>query len=947
MGRVGAALIGVALLVGVPSVHADSAPGPVVATFAGNGRAGLAGDGGDRREASLIGPVALAAGPSRQVLYLDAGRERGGRVRSIDIDSGAMQSVAGGGSLEVEGVPALEARLGARPRGLAVNSRGDVYIGYEGVGRVDRIDARSGRIARFAGGGASLEDGIAALDLELRQPWQVRVDAEDRLYVMDAALHAVFLIDADGRRVQRVAGVAGRSGYAGDGGPATAALLNAPSDVAVDDRGNLFVTDRDNHVIRRIDAATGVIDTFAGTGGVPGFAGDGGDRRAAAFRYPQALLLDGRQLLVADRLNHRLRSIDLDSGRVDTWAGSGRAGHAGENVPAHEAGLFEPMSMLRLEGGDVLAAALRARRIYSIGAPFVLPVPWWRSGWALAAFALGLAVLAITVVRTRTRRLRVHTLALERAVTERSRELAREEEVIRRQAAELETRLDAKDRLLARVSHEFRTPLAVILGPTRRLRDSAAGPEIRESLRSIEQRANRLLRLVEQLLNVARLSHGYRGAAGVVPAVPIVRRIVAAHESRAVERGQRLRLGRLDEVAVHSSVVALEAVIGQLLSEAIERTAAGGEITASVMETGDEVRIAVAVDRSDDGATGAEEPPEARELDDVVAGLPLIAHLVTAQGGSVAREAVAGRGSIVTVTLPKAAASQDKERAVAATEPGPAPSPDAGTLPRATVLVIEDNPDLCDYLAELLAREHRCVTASDGERGLSLAREVVPDLVVCDVMLPGCDGFEVCRTLKGDEVTCHIPVVLLTALDGEQHRLHGLEDGADDYLAKPFEDDVLRARVAGLLEIRALLRRRYVQELQVEREAAGPGARDRAFLERLSGVVEARHADASFELTELAARLAMSERQLQRKMRALLGVTPAEYVRGVRLQRARSRLLAGERPSDVAIAVGFGSHAYFATCFRAEFGHPPGDVRRQAEDVAPAKDPVAPSKTSS
>jgi DNA-binding response OmpR family regulator/signal transduction histidine kinase len=640
-----------------------------------------------------------------------------------------------------------------------------------------------------------------------------------------------------------------------------------------------------------------------------------------------------------------LRRIDLDSGRVETWAGSGRAGHAGENVPAHEAGLFEPMSMLRLQSGDVLTAALRSRRIYSIGAPAVLPVPWWRRGWALTVFALGFAVLAIAVVRVRTHRFRVRTLALERAVTERSRELAREEAVIRRQAAELETRLDAQDRLLARVSHEFRTPLAVILGPTRRLGDGVAEAEIRGTVKAIEQRATRLLRLVEQLLNIARLSHGYRGVAGAVPAVPVVRRIVAAHESRAFERGQRLRLGRLDEVAVHSSVVALEAVIGQVLSDAIERTVAGGEVTVSVADADGEARIAVLIDGSAVGSADADERSPAGELDDGATGLPFVTRLVAAQGGTVSREEVAGAGSMVMVRLPKANPGQDNDREMAAAEPGPAPPSETELLPRATVLVIEDNADLREYLSELLARDYRCLTAADGERGLNLAREIVPDLVVCDVMLPGCDGFEVCRTLKRDEVTCHVPVVLLTALDGEQHRLHGLEDGADDYLTKPFEDDVLRARVAGLLEIRALLRRRYAQELLVEGEAAGPGARDRAFLDRLARLVEARHTDAGFELAELAGRLAMSDRQVQRKIRALLGVTPAEYLRDVRLQKARSRLLAGERPSDVAIAVGFGSHAYFATCFRAQFGHSPSETRRLAGEVAPAKDPVAWSKT--
>jgi transcriptional regulator GlxA family with amidase domain len=179
-------------------------------------------------------------------------------------------------------------------------------------------------------------------------------------------------------------------------------------------------------------------------------------------------------------------------------------------------------------------------------------------------------------------------------------------------------------------------------------------------------------------------------------------------------------------------------------------------------------------------------------------------------------------------------------------------------------------------------------------------------------------------------------VLLLTALEGEQHRLKGLEQGADDYLAKPFEDAELLGRVAGLIELRALLRQRYARDLRVDLEdAADVGARDRAFLARLRREVEHRHADPGLEVAQLAGRLAMSERQLQRKVRALLGVTPAEYLRSVRLQHAQERLLAGERPSDVAIAVGFSSHAYFATCFKAEYGYAPSESRRRTGPLTP------------
>jgi AraC-like DNA-binding protein len=193
----------------------------------------------------------------------------------------------------------------------------------------------------------------------------------------------------------------------------------------------------------------------------------------------------------------------------------------------------------------------------------------------------------------------------------------------------------------------------------------------------------------------------------------------------------------------------------------------------------------------------------------------------------------------------------------------------------------------------------------------------------------------VCRTLKNDIQTSHVPVVLLTALEGEAHRLRGLEDGADDYLAKPFNEVELVSRIGNLLEIRALLRQRFSLEL---RPAEAPDShllsRDRTFLERLARQVDAGHAEPTFAVCQLASALAMSERQLQRKLKALTGLTPAEYLRAHRLRQALKRLHAGERPGEVAYAVGFGSQAYFSTCFKAQFGFTPGEARdRRANPI--------------
>jgi CheY-like chemotaxis protein len=251
------------------------------------------------------------------------------------------------------------------------------------------------------------------------------------------------------------------------------------------------------------------------------------------------------------------------------------------------------------------------------------------------------------------------------------------------------------------------------------------------------------------------------------------------------------------------------------------------------------------------------------------------------------------------------------------------------------VLVVEDNADMRRDLLEVLARHYTCLAVGDGEAAVEMAVREVPDLVVCDVMLPGRDGLSVCRALKSDERTCHIPVLMLTALGDREHRLSGLVEQADDYLAKPFGEDELLLRLRNLLDLRRLLQRRHARDLRFERrQPAGLGERDREFLSKLGGVLDARHAEHGFDPVALASALAVSERQLQRKLRALTGLAPGELLRDYRLQRAYERLAAGDRAGVVAAGSGFASHSHFAACFRARFGHAPGETRVRARRPA-------------
>ena len=581
----------------------------------------------------------------------------------------------------------------------------------------------------------------------------------------------------------------------------------------------------------------------------------------------------------------------------------------------------------------------------------VLP-PWWRTWWAYAAYALAAVLLLTTLVRWRTAVLRERARELECVVDERTRSLSEQTLLIQRQAAHLEELVNLKDRLMTRISHEFRTPLTVILGPLDRLRASVSDLSLSNYLESTKRNASRLLRLVDQLLSLARLSAGHNEPTRPVNVAPIVRHVLASFESLAVERDVALGAGTLQDVVVQATTDAVEKIAVNLVSNAIKFTRPGGSIVVdlvareesaclSVTDTGvgiasDQMeRIFLPFERGD---------AEAERVAGSGLGLALVRELLTAQGGRVEVDSVPGRGSTFRVIWPLAATqqqtttksgsestacSEEAGLAVAALRESPSPNvaQSAESTREATLLLVEDNRDMQRYLAEMLGIQYRCLIADDGSQGLALATEEIPDLVVCDILLPGMSGYEVCHQLKCNERTCHIPVILLTALESRDDRIRGLLEKADDYLTKPFDEIELRQRIANLLEIRALLRERFARDIRFERvPLADLSPRDRAFLERFSRLVAQNYQEPDLDIGRLAGALGMSDRQLQRKLKALVSLGPSEYVRAYRLQIALDRLRAGESVGAVAMAVGFSSQAYFSTCFRARFGYPPSEA---------------------
>jgi signal transduction histidine kinase/ligand-binding sensor domain-containing protein/CheY-like chemotaxis protein len=648
----------------------------------------------------------------------------------------------------------------------------------------------------------------------------------------------------------------------------------------------------------------------------------------------------------ANRLAYRLRGLDPEWVHVE-----GAAGRA--TYTTLRPGSYQ----LELKG----AGASGGWRIVDQSMEIVvLPAPWL-SPWAIATYVLLLALGIWALVQLRTRAVRLRAAALEARVAERTIELVERNSLIEEQRVSLREAVAAKDRLYANVTHEFRTPLTVILGPVERLLAREGSPMRRRHLEIVRRNAQRLMRLVEQLMTLAHIEANALAEPQSIRVDRTVGRLVESFRTLAEDRGIELVFDTLEEDSwITGDADSTEKIVINLISNALKYTPAGGNVTVSIAGSGADVEIAVR-----DTGVGIAQADQPRVFERFYRtrdqletapgsglGLALVKELVEAMGGAVSLTSAIDQGTTVCVCLPKAVAGSSEhleeeprisgmaelEAESVAVEAALRQHEEAGDM--ATALIIEDNQDLCWHLKEVLGEEVFCRFAHDGESGVDAALEMMPDIVLCDVALPKLNGFEVTRRIKEDDRTCHIPVIMLTARSDEQSRIQGLRSLADEYVTKPFSEAELRQRVETLLSIREILRKQFARSAFTAPSAdtAGLGQRDQRFLERVRQAVETHYADPDFAMPEFASLVAMSDRQLQRKLKALTDRAPREYLRDYRLEKARELLESGEAPGVVAYSVGFSSQAYFSTCFKAQYSVTPGEYGRGERFASSARD---------
>lgn len=519
------------------------------------------------------------------------------------------------------------------------------------------------------------------------------------------------------------------------------------------------------------------------------------------------------------------------------------------------------------------------------------------------------------------------------------------------------------------ISHELRTPLTLIADPVEMLlEDTGIKGKSRELLKMVQRNALALQQLVSNILDFRKIQNGkmelklYR-----FDIVKTLTMWVGDFQLTAERKQIRLHLDVDDLKGSHEMIADQEKIsriVFNLLSNALKYTPAGGEIFVSLKDEGANLRLDVKDTGKGISQVEADKIFERffqakGAASGTGIGLALVKSFVELHHGEARVESEPGKGSDFIVVIPReqegdsqvihndvdivdnsanASASDGKnvvdESVLQYIDDGDRSRGKVQQLVsentnRPTVLVIDDNTDIRQYERTLLQDEYIVLEAADGKEGLSVAMKEVPDLVICDVMMPVMDGLEFTEQLKTNTATSHIPVIMLTAKNLEEHRAEGYEHGADSYITKPFHSKVLLARIENLLRQRQLLKNLYQGTKEAEKEISEAHLedRDKQFLKQLQAIIQKNLSDSEFGVEDMGQQIGLSRVQLYRKVKAMTGSSVVDLLRKARLAKAR-RLLETRSMSvsEVAYEVGFSAPSYFTKCFKEEYGMLPGDV---------------------
>ena len=566
----------------------------------------------------------------------------------------------------------------------------------------------------------------------------------------------------------------------------------------------------------------------------------------------------------------------------------------------------------------------------------ILP-PFWKTNWFLGLIILLIISLIYTIIQFFI-----------------NREKIKSQLIIERSNAKKLHEIDMmKLKFFTNISHEIRTPLTLILGPLNKMIQSKTlDGSTKENLHLMQRNAQNLDRLISQLLDFRKLQSGnLKLNLTEADIVSFVRNIVESFNHYAIEKDIKLTFNTLKKrLFVSFDPDKIEKIINNLLTNAFKYTEAQGSVTVNlslvfdsenedfsdeseekqyieinIKDTGKGIsrknidRIFMRFFQSDetDAKTGAG------------IGLALVKDLVKLHKGEIFVTSKEGKGTRFTIRIPYNEGTESNKTIapeVTTSVQEINPAPETATVQPTDenskiMLIVEDNADVRQFISSHFMNFYQIHQAVNGKEGWEKALEVVPDIIISDIIMPESDGYELCKRIKNDERTSHIPVLLLTAMHSKDHELKGLAKGADDYITKPFDLSVLQAKVENMLSIRESLKEKYTSTMVLEPTNVVLASPDEKFLKRVIDVIEENIADSELDIENFALKVGVSRMQLYRKLNALTNMTVKEFIRHIRLKRA-TQLLEQQKLniSEVAYQVGFKDLSHFRKCFKREFG---------------------------
>lgn len=570
--------------------------------------------------------------------------------------------------------------------------------------------------------------------------------------------------------------------------------------------------------------------------------------------------------------------------------------------------------------------------------------PWWRTYWAYAAYALIIVAGLYLIRRTELNRSKLRNeLKLRELESEKLREIEK-----------------IKSRFFANLSHEFRTPLMLIKGPAEQL-VNLKGRDGEEQVKLIKRNADKLQNLIDQLLELSQLEAGsLLLKAKKENLVVFAKGIFYSFESLAKQRNISLEFNSSSEkIFVWLDNDKFEKILNNLLSNAFKFTADGGNISLSINEDKSENENFVLLAINDTGI-GIPKDKLHRvfdrfyQVDDSSKrayggsgiGLALVKELTDLHKWDITVNSDIGKGTQFTIKIPVGDShlgedqktvddpitvksevgadigetTESEETYVTQKISGDKHNIQTKQNFSSTILIVEDSEDVRFYLNDLLRPYYNILLADSGEKGLVVALEKLPDLIISDVMMPEMDGMEFCKRIKSDWQTSHIPVILLTAKASFESKIEGLETGADDYLTKPFSFRELSVRIKNLLDQRLKLQQKFGKDSRLKIENITPNKADQEFLQKAIKIVENNLSNTKFDSDKFAEEIFLSRSQLHRRLHSITGQSTGEFIRTIRLKKAAGLLLEKELSvTQIAFEVGFNSPSHFTKAFKQMF----------------------------